>query len=129
MKKSYRDLQVWQKAVDLAETVFKATENFPQREHFGLAAQIRKSTVSIASNIAEGSGRHTDKEFKHFLIMARGSTAELQTQMLIAMRVGYLGKDVYMTLSTQLNEIGKMLHGLKESLGKVANDYRLKTKD
>jgi four helix bundle protein len=121
MKKSYKDLQVWKKSIDLAEAIYKATEGFPTREHFGLASQIRRSAVSIASNIAEGSGRHSDKEFQKFLIIARGSATELQTQMLIAMRVGYLAKAVYITLSEQLNEIGKMLQGLKRSL-KLAND-------
>jgi four helix bundle protein len=116
MKKSFKDLQVWKKSIDLAEAIYKATEDFPQREHFGLAAQIRKSAVSIASNISEGSARHSNKEFQQFLIIARGSSAELQTQMLIAMRVGYFEKRTYIALSKQLNEIGRMLHGLKRSL-------------
>src|SRR5262249_42206406 len=110
MKKNFKDLQVWKKSVDLAEAIYKATENFPSREQFGLTAQIRKSAVSIASNIAEGSARHSDNEFRQFLLIARGSSAELQTQMLIAMRVGYFEKKVYVGLSKQLNEVGKMLH-------------------
>jgi len=128
MKKSFKDLQVWKKSIDLAEAIYKATEDFPKREHFGLAVQIRKSVVSIASNIAEGSARDGNKEFQQFLLIARGSSAELQTQMLIAMRVGYLTKDVYKILtkdvykilSLRLNEIGKMLQGLKQSLAAPA---------
>lgn len=128
MKKSFKDLQVWKKSIDLTEIIYKTTEDFPKREHFGLAAQIRKSAVSIASNIAEGSARHGDKEFQQFLLIARGSSAELQTQMLIAMRVGYLTKDAYKALSLQLNEIGKMLQGLKKSLN-IAAPQTLSTID
>lgn len=118
MKKSYRDLKVWQKSIDLAENIYKATEDFPKREHLGLAAHIRKSATSVASNIAEGSSRHTDKEFRQFLIISRGSCSELQTQLLIAMRIGYVSQSTYISLSKELNEIGKMLNGLKVSIEK-----------
>ncbi len=102
-KKSYKDLEVWKKAVDFADDIYTYTEDFPKREHYGLVAQIRKSAVSIASNIAEGSARHSNKEFIQFLIVARGSSAEVQTQMLIANRTKYFQKDCYILLTKQLN--------------------------
>lgn len=117
-KKSYKDLLVWQRAVDLAETVYHATENFPKREHLGLASQIRKSAISIAPNIAEGSARHSNREFIQFLIIARGSSAELQTQMLVSHRMNFIKREDYMLISNMVNEIGKMMNGLKTSLTK-----------
>lgn len=79
---------MWQKAIALSKQVYLFTEDFPKREHYGLASQMRRATVSIASNIAEGAARHTDKDYAHFLIIARGSIAELITQSIIAFETG-----------------------------------------
>lgn len=130
-KAHYKDLIVWKKAVDLAEAVYIATEDFPKREHLGLAAQIRKSAVSIASNIAEGAARETNKEFKQFIVVTRGSSAELQTQMLIAARRNYITKETYVSLSAQLNEIGKMTFALRKSINVPAKRpaSKLKTQE
>ncbi len=84
------DLKIWQKAIDVADRVYKITSLFPKEEIYGLTGQIRRSAVSIASNIAEGAGRNTNKEFKHFLGIANGSSYELQTQILIARRLGLI---------------------------------------
>jgi four helix bundle protein len=89
-KQNYQDLLAWQKAMDLVITVYRCTEALPQAELFGLTSQMRRSAVSIPSNIAEGKGRFSAKELVHFLLQARGSLLELETQLLIAYRLGYL---------------------------------------
>ena len=123
--KNYTDLKIWQKAIQLSLHIYKVTENFPKREHFGLAAQIRKSAVSIASNIAEGSARHSNKEFRQFLIVARGSLAELHTQLIIADGNRYLEQGELDILQEEMNEIGRMLHGLKQSLEPAKSTHQL----
>lgn len=115
-KTSYRDLKVWQKAIMLAKNIYFMTEGFPKREHFGLSSQMRRAAVSIASNIAEGAARHSNKEFVHFLVIARGSLAELSTQIVIASEVGFLEAVHQETLESQCNEISKMLSGLRSRL-------------
>lgn len=129
MKKSYRDLLVWKKSLVLAKSVYQITEGFPQREHYGLSAQIRKSAISIASNIAEGSARFGDKEFIHFLMIARGSLAELHTQLLLSQEIGYLDETNFTLLENSIDEIGRMLNGLKESLQKPVPEKTLTTID
>ena len=120
MKKSYQDLVVWNKAINLAKITYEITENFPNKESFGVTTHIRRSAVSIASNIAEWSARHGDREFIHFLMIARGSLAELHTQLIIANAVNYLTKEKLEKATEQINEIGKMIQGLKQSLLKSA---------
>lgn len=115
-KKSYRDLKVWQKSIALTKLVYAHTENFPKREHFGLAAQMRRAAVSIASNIAEGASRQTDKDYANFLIIARGSLAELITQTIIACESGFLTTQAQQELEIHGDEISKMLSGLRASL-------------
>ena len=88
--RSRRDLLVWQESMALVEDVYRCTARFPVAERFGLASQVRRSAVSIASNIAEGSSRRTTAELLHFLYVARGSLAELETQLEIATRLGYI---------------------------------------
>lgn len=115
-KSSYRDLNVWRKAITLAKDTYFMTEDFPKREHFGLALQMRRAATSIASNIAEGAARHSNKEFLHFLVIARGSLAELMTQIEIASEVGFLEVIHQEKLESQCNEISKMLSGLRSRL-------------
>ncbi|MFO8006904.1 MAG: four helix bundle protein [Candidatus Brocadiia bacterium] len=90
--RNYRDLQLWRKAMLLARQVYEASAAFPAEERFGLTAQIRRSAVSVASNIAEGHGRGTDRDFAHFLHVARGSLAELDTQASLAQMLGLLAE-------------------------------------
>ena len=89
MAKSFRDLKVWNLAVDMSMLVYAVTAGFPKSEMFGLSSQMRRAAVSIPSNIAEGSARGTKKDFKQFVSIARGSNCELQTQLLIAARLGF----------------------------------------
>src|SRR6185312_14071270 len=89
MANSYRELKVWQKSIDLAEQVYRLTERFPSAEMYGLAKQMRRASVSIASNIAEGWGRRSRREYSQFVAIARGSNDELQTQLVIAERLGF----------------------------------------
>ena len=113
---SYKDLIVWQKGMDLCELVYLYTERFPQTEKFGLTSQIRRCAVSIPSNIAEGQKRGSRKENIQFLRIAYGSGAELETQLLIALRIKYLCKKEFQALSEILDEIMRMLNGLLKKL-------------
>lgn len=109
---SYKDLIVWQKSIDLCETIYNVTEKFPKSELYGLTSQIRRSCISIPSNIAEGHLRGHKTEYKQFLHIAYGSSAELETQLLIALRIGYFNKDEFDKLNNLLVEIMKMLNKL-----------------
>jgi four helix bundle protein len=114
MKQSYKDLQVWQKAIALVTQIYTATRVFPKEEMFGLASQMRRAAVSIPSNIAEGQARLTRGEFRQFLGHAKGSLAELETQLIIAQNLGYLTEPD--TLLAQSSEVARMLNGLLNSL-------------
>jgi four helix bundle protein len=94
MKKPYRDLFIWRASVDLAVQIIALTEKFPQRQRYVLADQMQRAAVSVPSNIAEGKGRHTSRELRHFLATARGSLYELDTQLEIARHAGLLEADV-----------------------------------
>jgi four helix bundle protein len=124
MAKSFRDLQVWQRAMQLAVAIYRLTQDFPREEQYGLTSQIRRAAVSIPSNIAEGQGRVNIGEFRQFLGIARGSTCELQTQLEIA-RALKLGKSELIDENEALsNEVRKMLFGLLDSLD---NKEKLRT--
>ena len=116
MNTNYKNLKVWQKSVDLAVRVYKSTEAFPKEEVYGLTSQVRRCSVSIPSNIAEGSGRNSDKEFNNFLGYSQGSSFELETQLIIANRVGYLEDENFQTLQEDITEIQKMNYALKKKL-------------
>jgi four helix bundle protein len=109
---SYRDLDVWQKAINLAKEIYEITENFPAREIYGITNQLRRSAVSVASNIAEGQARHSKKEFKYFLGISLGSLAELETLLTIALEINYLSKMNFSNLLTSTDEITRMIKGL-----------------
>lgn len=114
--KSYQELVVWQKAMDLVEAIYQATKDFPKEEMFGLTSQIRRAAVSIPSNIAEGQGRNSTKEFRHHLAIAYGSLQEVETQILIAARLGYLTKPDQEMLIQLTEEIGRLINGLSNAL-------------
>lgn len=114
--KSYKDLIVWQKAMDLVQLVYQATKIFPKEELYGLTNQVRRAVVSIPSNIAEGQARQSSAEFKNFLSIARGSLAEVETQLLIAMRLGYLNQEQLAPIMAVHREISKMLPALMAKL-------------
>jgi four helix bundle protein len=113
---NYKELIVWQKAVDLSFNVYKILENFPNDERFGIISQIKRCAVSVPSNIAEGAGRNTDKEFNHFLGIALGSSFELETQLIIANKLEYLDTKVCNNTLDQVTEIQKMIYSLKKSI-------------
>ena len=114
--KSYRDLRVWNEGIDLAVAIYEATERFPKREVFGLTAQMRRAACSIPSNIAEGCSRQGTPELLRFLHVARGSLAELDTQILLSQRLGYLHPGTTGPLEARIEAVGKMLSGLISSL-------------
>lgn len=116
MSGNYRDLKVWQRALDLTLEVYRCTRDFPRQEFNGLSDQMRRAAVSIASNIAEGKGRSTDRDFAYFLCHARGSLHELETQAVIAQELGYLSEDAGLKLCSLSAETGKMLNGLISSM-------------
>lgn len=120
MGRSYRDLVVWQKAMDLVTTTYRATAGFPKDELFGLTSQLRRAAVSIPSNIAEGQGRLSEKEFRYFLGQARGSLMEVETQLQIAENLGYLQKEQTSPLLQSCAEVGRILNGLLASVSKQA---------
>lgn len=108
---NHKDLEVWKKSMDLVESIYKLTQQFPESEKFGLTSQMRRSAVSVPSNIAEGSARKGDKELLQFLYIAIGSMAELETQYLIAMRLGFVTDES--TVEKQLIEVKKLLLGFR----------------
>ena len=116
MARSYRDLLVWQKAKVLAVHTYRATANFPKTEMYGLISQIRRASVSVASNIAEGQGRLTAGEFKHFLGQARGSLLEAETQLAIALDLEFLEQSTYEALERESYQVLGLLDRLLNSL-------------
>ena len=115
-KKSYRDLLVWGKAVDLTVEVYKLVKMLPKEEIYALSSQIRRAVVSIPSNIAEGQSRNSRKEFIQFLSIAKGSKSELETQLYICEKIGYVTKkDLDKTMGLA-EEVGKMLNSLIKTL-------------
>lgn len=114
--RDFRDLTVWQRSMVLAEEVYAATRDFPKDETFGLVAQLRRAAVSIPSNIAEGHGRASDKNFALFLTQARGSLCELQTQIELSRNLHMLDAHQTEHLLAETAEIGRMLHGLLRTL-------------
>jgi four helix bundle protein len=120
--RSHKDLILWQKALTLAVDVHRATAAFPRHELFGLVAQLRRASVSVPSNVAEGSARNSTREFAQFLRIARGSLAETQTQLHLARSVSYLSEPAFQELDRKVDEIGRILNtilaGLLRRLGK-----------
>lgn len=116
MIKDFKDLIVWQKAMELVTEVYKLVKKLPKEELFALSDQIRRSAISIPSNIAEGQGRNSTKEFNQFLAIAKGSKAELETQLLLCVKIKYLEESEIETAINLIQEIGKMLNALQKSL-------------
>jgi four helix bundle protein len=114
--RNYRDLIAWQKAMDLVTVVYKLTGGFPKEELYGLAWQLRRAAVSIPSNIAEGQGRASTREFLNFLSIAHGSLRELETECLIAQRLNYTTEQTCSQVLALTAEVGRLLNGLRNSL-------------
>lgn len=115
----YQQLVVWQRAMEVTVDLYRITASFPNIERYGLTAQMRRASVSVASNIAEGQGRRTRNDILHFLGQARGSLLEVETQMTIALKLGFLDQATFARLGESVDEIGRMLWGLMRS--KTAN--------
>ncbi len=116
MGDSYRDLVAWRKVMNLVTEIYKTTLTFPPYELYGLSKQLRRAAVSVPSNIAEGQARFSSKEFHHFLSLARGSLAEIETQLMIAQNLGYLRPEQNGVLLGEAAELGRILNGLIASI-------------
>ncbi|MGB8993085.1 MAG: four helix bundle protein [Desulfobaccales bacterium] len=114
--RSFRDLDVWKLSIEFVKNIYKITNKFPKSELFGLASQLRRAAISIPSNIAEGQGRNSSKEFKQFLGIAQGSLAEIETQLIIANEINYLVGEELSPLLIDLDVIRKMIKALSNSL-------------
>ncbi|UBF29053.1 four helix bundle protein [Kovacikia minuta CCNUW1] len=115
MEKPHRKLEVWQKSIDFATVIYEVTSRFPTHEQFGLVSQLRRAAVSIPSNLSEGAARGS-AEFIQFMRIAIGSVSEIDTQLEISYRIGYLSESTYTDLDQQLATIDRMLVGLRKSL-------------
>jgi four helix bundle protein len=113
---NFQDLRVWQQSMTLAELTYSITKTFPENERFGMVSQMRRAAVSVASNIAEGKGHRSDKEFLHFLFHARGSLYELQTQVLLASKIKYLTDTHLKEMMENITTVASSLTGLINSL-------------
>src|ERR1700756_3371264 len=133
MSHSHKDLIVWEKAKALAGDIYRTSESFPRQETYGLTSQLRRAAVSVASNIAEGQGRITKGEFQQFLGHSRGSLLELETQLEIAVDLGYVSVAEFKKLELEMAEVSRLLNGLIDSLhGKSkpqAPDRKLETRN
>lgn len=112
----FKELKVWQKSIELVAQTYLITKDFPKDEVFGLVSQIRRGAVSIPSNIAEGCGRKTDKDFHNFLGIALGASFEFETQIIIAKNVGYLSDEQFKTLESEVHHIQNMIIKLQSTL-------------
>ncbi|MEN7549596.1 four helix bundle protein [Rapidithrix thailandica] len=119
--KSFKDLNVWKLAHQTVLKLYKLTEDFPTQEKFGITSQLTRAAVSIPANIAEGSGRNSAKEYIHYLTISRGSVEECKYLILLSKDLEFIKPDEYEELEASLNEIGKMLNGLINSIRKSTN--------
>ena len=116
MGQNFKNLVAWQRSMDLVIEIYEVTEKFPRQEIYGLTSQLRRAAVSIPSNIAEGQARFSKKEFKHFLRNAKGSLAEVQTQVAIATRLGFILETKEQDLDQRLHQLARILNGLINSI-------------
>src|SRR5205085_5341236 len=112
----HENLDAWKKAVEFVVVLYRVTESFPKDERFGLTSQIRRAAVSVPANIAEGAARHSDKEYLHFVSIAQGSCSELETEILIAQKIGFINEEIYLNLRQELESIGRLIIGLANYL-------------
>lgn len=111
-----KDLKIWSRALELCIDIYKATQDFPKQETYGLTSQMRRAAVSISSNISEGAGRHTNGQFIQFLSFATGSAYELQTQLHISNRLNLIPNDEMSRLENSIDELLKMIYVFKQNL-------------
>lgn len=113
---NFKELLVWQKSINFVTEIYELTNDFPKNEMYGLTSQIRRASISIPSNIAEGNSRRSVADYLQFLKIARGSCAEVETQLIIAQNLKFLNEEHYLKLNQDIIEISKMLNGLIKSL-------------
>ena len=114
LMKTHKDLDVWKRSLEFVTDIYKISRNFPKEEMYGITSQIRRSAVSIPSNISEGAARSSDKEFAHFISISLGSIAETETQLIITRNLGYISEVDFNQLEIKLTEIRKLALGLKK---------------
>lgn len=114
--KDFKDLVVWQRAMDLVAEVYQVVKKLPKEELYALSDQIRRAVISIPSNIAEGYGRNSSKEFSHFISIAKGSKSELETQLLLCVKIDYLKESDIQNMMYLIDQVGKMLYSLQKKL-------------
>jgi len=124
---NFEKLDVWRKAIDLADLVYKSTRTFPTDERFGLTNQMRRAAVSVSSNIAEGTSRISQSDFKRFVEIATGSVFEVISQAFVGRRQGFLNEEAFSQLYASAEEIGRMLSGLRKSLSAKQHAMNLST--
>jgi four helix bundle protein len=115
---NFKELKTWQEGIDLVLEIYRATGKYPHEEKFGLTSQMRRCAVSIPSNIAEGAGRSTDKSFAHFLDISYGSSCELETQMIISLKLGFISNLQFKEIEVRIHRIQKMIFNFKKVLEK-----------
>lgn len=115
---THKDLRVWQQSIELVSSVYMITKTFPKEEIFGLVSQMRRAAVSVPSNIAEGYARGTDKEKVHFLRISSGSMSEVETQLIICLKLGYINQEEYDEISEKLTTVWKQLNSLISAIKK-----------
>ena len=123
IKHNFKELKVWQKSRVLVKNLFLLTKQFPKDERFELVSQMRRAAISIPSNIAEGSGRNSNKDFRRFLNIAISSAYELETQIIISFDLGYILEKEFNSLSNDIQEIQKMIFGFRKSLSITKKIY------
>jgi four helix bundle protein len=127
--RKYNELLAWQKAMDLVVNVYEVSRLFPKEELYGLTSQLRRAVVSVPSNIAEGQSRAGSRDFLRYLSISRGSLSEVETQLIIAERLGYLSEERLTTLLKSSYEVGALIHGLSVAIGKrLSSDSPLATR-
>ena len=115
--KSYKDLLIWQKGINIVVLVYKIVESFPKEELYALSSQLKRASVSVPSNIAEGYGRNSEKSFSHFLDISRGSLFEIETQLIIAKELGIISDEIlFNTILKQIEEESKMINSFSKTL-------------
>ena len=116
MAKTYENLEAWIKGVDLAVIIYEITRKFPKEEIYGLTSQIRRAVISISSNLAEGAGRSSKKDFRRFVGIAMGSLNETESLLIVASKLGFIDEQAYLSIRSKTEELGRILNGLKKYL-------------
>jgi four helix bundle protein len=112
----HQRLDLWKRSMDFVVAIYRVTEQFPKEEKFGLTSQLRRAAVSVGANVAEGAAKTSTKDFRRYLSNSQGSTSEIETELLIALRLNYLDEADFLILTKDLDDVGRMITGLSRSL-------------